>query len=56
MPDLFERSRKVAAVSRALLVRGVVERQGEVVHLRARSLKSLDDEMPSLEVSSRNFH
>jgi len=56
MPDLFDRFRKVAALSRALLVRGVVERQGEVVHLRARSLKSLDDEMPSLDVSSRNFH
>ncbi|HZW08361.1 MAG TPA: error-prone DNA polymerase [Phycisphaerales bacterium] len=56
MPDIYERYRKVAAVSRTLLIRGVVERQGEVIHIRARALKSLDEETPGLSATSRDFH
>jgi len=54
--DTFEKCRRVARLSRMLLARGVVEREGEVVHLHVRHLESLDA-MPDVpEVNSRDFH
>lgn len=54
--DTFEKYRRVARLSRMLLARGVVERQGEVVHIHVRHLESLDT-MPDVPDSrSRDFH
>ncbi|WP_406688715.1 error-prone DNA polymerase [Saccharopolyspora sp. ID03-671] len=52
-PGLWARYRKVGRTSAALLVRGVVERAGEVVNLRADRLQKLDIRVPS---ESRDFH
>jgi len=54
--DTFERRRRVARLSSMLLARGVIERQGEVVHLHVHDLESLDDRLPPLTVASRDFH
>ncbi len=52
----FERYRRVARLSHVLLARGRIERQGEVVHLHAQHLESLDDRLPTLSAASRDFH
>jgi error-prone DNA polymerase len=54
--DTFERHRRAARLSRVLLARGVVERQGEVVHVHVRGLESLDGEAGRVRVRSRDFH
>ena len=54
--DTFERYRRVARLSTLLLVRGLVERQGEVVHVHAKQVESLDHKMPSVASASRDFH
>ncbi len=51
-PGLWARYRRVARSSRALLVRGTVERAGSVVNLRADRLQRLDMRVPS---QSRDF-
>ena len=54
--DTFEKYRRVARLSRMLLARGVVEREGEVVHIHVRHLESLDA-MPDVpDAHSRDFH
>jgi error-prone DNA polymerase len=55
-PKTFERFRRVARLSRALLATGKVERQGEVVHVHVDRLDSLDGEVPLERRSSRDFH
>lgn len=54
--DVFERYRRVARLSRVMLAHGHVERQGEVVHLHAHRLESLDDRLDALVARSRDFH
>jgi len=54
--NVFDRYRRVARLSNLLLVHGVVERQGDVIHVHARRLESLDDRMPSLAAIDRSFH
>jgi error-prone DNA polymerase len=53
--DVFERFRNVARLSNALLISGTVERQGQVVHVHARELESLDTALPDLASLARNF-
>ncbi|MCC7390600.1 MAG: PHP domain-containing protein [Phycisphaerales bacterium] len=55
-PRVFERFRRVARLSRALLASGKVERQGEVVHVHADRLDTLDGEVPLERRASRDFH
>ena len=52
---VFERYRAAARAAGILLVRGRVERQGEVVHVLAEQMESLDDELTDLVHSSRDF-
>lgn len=52
----FETYRRVARLSSILLVRGVVERQGDVVHVHADHIESLDQSVPELVQRSRDFH
>ncbi len=54
--DTFERYRRVGRLSRLMLARGRVERQGAVVHVHVRELRSLDHAMPELAAASRDFH
>jgi error-prone DNA polymerase len=54
--DLAERQRRELLASRLLGVEGVIEREGEVVHLIARRLVDLSAWLGRLEVSSRDFH
>lgn len=54
--DTFEKYRRIARMSTALLVRGHIERQGEVVHLHVAQMESLDEKLPDLMAKSRNFH
>ncbi len=53
--DVFERYRRVARLSTLLLARGTVERAGAVVHVHARSLETLDGQLPSLVSIGRDF-
>ncbi len=55
-PRTFEKHRSVARLSSLLLVRGKVERSGEVVHVHADGFESLDDRLPALGSMSRDFH
>ncbi|MCA9293160.1 MAG: error-prone DNA polymerase [Phycisphaerales bacterium] len=54
--DIFERFRKIARLSSVMLAQGRVERQGEVVHVHADRLVSLDESMPEFAARSRDFH
>jgi error-prone DNA polymerase len=54
--DTFERYRRVGRLSTILLVRGTVERGGEVVHVHASHLESLDADLPAVAAVSRDFH
>ncbi|GAB3242772.1 error-prone DNA polymerase [Chitinimonas naiadis] len=54
--DLAERQRKELIGSSLLAVYGVVQREGEVVHLLAMRLADKSDRLGSLSVSSRDFH
>jgi error-prone DNA polymerase len=53
--DVFERYRRVARLSNLLLVRGTVERAGEVIHVHAKHLEALDGEIPDLISLGRDF-
>jgi error-prone DNA polymerase len=52
----FEKYRKAARLSKVLLVRGRVQREGEVVHVHARGLRSIDVWIDEMAVRSRDFH
>ncbi len=55
-PKIYQKYRCAARHSIIVLARGVVERQGAVVHVLTASLESLDDHASDLIVPSRNFH
>ncbi|MCP3904679.1 MAG: error-prone DNA polymerase, partial [Planctomycetes bacterium] len=55
-PAIYRRFRKVARHGVAILARGRVERQGEVVHVMVHRLETLDDHMERLAARSRDFH
>ena len=54
--DTFERFRSVGRLANIMLARGTVERCGEFVHVHARELVSLDDQIAHHGVRSRDFH
>ena len=54
--DLIERQRRELLGARLLGVSGVIERDGEVVHLLARRLEDHSRLLGNLEVPSRDFH
>jgi error-prone DNA polymerase len=54
--DLVERQRRELLGARLLGVQGVIEREGEVVHLVARQLFDYDKFLGNLTVQSRDFH
>ena len=54
--DLAERQRRELLGARLLGVQGVIEREGEVVHLVARKLFDYDVLLGRLTVHSRDFH
>ena len=54
-PIVFERCKRVARDAVAMLVRGRIDRQGQVVHVVAATFESLDDRLAELRDSSRNF-
>ena len=51
-PGLWKRYRRVARTSNAMLIRGVLQKVGEVVSLRADQLRHLDMRVPG---ASRDF-
>ena len=54
--DLAERQRPILLGARLLGVYGVVERQGEVIHLIAGRLVDHSRLLGKLQVSSHDFH
>ena len=55
-PNVFDRHLRVARHAHAMLVHGTIDRQGAVVHVKARRFTSLDDRLADLRDTSRNFH
>ena len=53
---LVERQRKELLGSSLMAVAGVVQREGEVVHLVAQRLEDHSRLLGRLEAESRNFH
>ena len=53
---LVERQRRELLGSRLMAVEGVLEREGEVVHLVARKLTDHSDLLGKLSSASRDFH
>ena len=54
-PHVFGRYRRVAWHATCMLARGRVERQGQVVHVMAMDLKTMDYEMQNLSQKTRDF-
>jgi error-prone DNA polymerase len=54
-PHIYERYRRVAKHSKAILARGAVERAHRVVHVMVTSMESLDDVAEGLRSRSRDF-
>ncbi len=54
-PSIYERFRAAARHGVALQARGVIERQGTVVHVLVSALHALDDALADLNVQSRDF-
>ncbi len=55
-PKVYERFRRIVRLSKGIIVSGKVEREGEVVHVHARQMKSLDEDLQGLAAGSRDFH
>ncbi len=55
-PQVYERFRAEVRGAGSLLVRGRIDRAGEVVHVVATSMESLDDHLTSMRSQSRDFH
>ncbi|MCH8316875.1 MAG: error-prone DNA polymerase, partial [Planctomycetes bacterium] len=55
-PKIYERYRRVARASVALIAEGTVERQGEVVHLQTTRLIEMSGVFAELRGRSRDFH
>lgn len=54
--DFMEANRKVLLGSRYLAVRGTIEREGDVIHLKVEGVRSLDEFLPDTKQKSRRFH
>ncbi|MEM6260631.1 MAG: OB-fold nucleic acid binding domain-containing protein, partial [Planctomycetota bacterium] len=54
-PQVFEQHVKVARHANAMLVQGRIDRQGDVVHVKAFTFASLDERLTNLRDVSRNF-
>jgi len=54
--DLVERQRRALLGAKLLAVRGVIERDGEVVHLVAHHLYDYSDILGRLAMRSHDFH
>jgi error-prone DNA polymerase len=54
--SVLARFRPVVLHAKLVLVKGVVEREGAVVHLVAGHLQDLDHHLGTLDVQSRDFH
>nr|WP_183910282.1 error-prone DNA polymerase [Simiduia aestuariiviva] len=54
--SLQERFRRAILTGKLLLIKGVVEREGRVVHLIAGHIEDHSELMPELLLSSRDFH
>lgn len=55
-PRVYERFRRVARLSTALIVQGRIEREGAVVHVHADRIESLDEGIEAVGQRSRDFH
>jgi DNA polymerase III alpha subunit len=55
-PKVYERHRRDAYNSVAVMVEGRVERQGQVVHVQVERIKGLSRSLAGLQVPSRSFH
>ena len=55
-PQVFERHWQITRRARILIVRGRIERKGEVIHMVANELESLDALMSEFASRSRDFH
>ena len=55
-PRIYEKYRRQAYDAVALLVQGIVERQGEVIHVQAQRMRDLSEELAGLSVHNRRFH
>jgi error-prone DNA polymerase len=53
-PDAFEENRVVITRSRFVQVEGPLQRQDDVIHIKARLITELD--VSDIEIRSRNFH
>jgi error-prone DNA polymerase len=54
-PKVYEEHRKVARLSTALIVEGHVQREGAVIHVIAKRLFDLNEDLPDLQWKSRDF-
>lgn len=54
--DFMEANRKVLLGSRYVIAAGMVERQGDVIHLKVEGVRSLDDHLPDTRQKQRRFH
>ncbi len=52
----FEQYRKAVRLSTTLVVRGTVQREGDVVHVHVSHAASADDYLPRVRSRSRDFH
>jgi error-prone DNA polymerase len=55
-PQVYERYRAVARHSRVIAATGVVERQGEVVHVMVRRIRGVNIAEGAVHATSRDFH
>jgi error-prone DNA polymerase len=55
-PQVLEKYRAIAVGTNLVAVRGVIERQGAVVHLMSHTFRPLADRLADLAVRSRDFH
>ena len=53
--NIQERFREALLKSQFLLVQGVLEKEGDVVHIIANQLKNLNNEVKKLNIRARNF-
>ena len=54
-PDVWERFRNVARGSNAVLARGMLQREGDVIHVVVDRLDDLSELLPSVHLRSRDF-
>ncbi|MFO0833943.1 MAG: hypothetical protein U0638_03160 [Phycisphaerales bacterium] len=55
-PKVYERYRAAARHARVLAATGIVEREGEVVHVVVHHLRSIQIASTSIAAASRDFH